>query len=401
MDKLIALRDVAGGDTGRKIDLSTGYVYDGAGNTVDKWEADRELDAALSDHAAHHYYRSVSGQVGRPVQMRDASGDGVLVTMDLGPGSVHIDSALPNYAAGYKLEEPVADIACPVVMSPKESDYFNTWDSSNAFKRVIPIGAGHGGSVPEINPTLSNTQYKTLPYALACFVSTETEANADAPLRPYQAGVTRVMNALTLEREIRVANLMTTSGSYASANVVALAAAAKWNGGASSDPIANLHAVMEASYKRVTRIIMGRQVRNAWVRNPNVQKYFSMKEAGGKGIPSNDQLSAILDLPPITTAEMKYDVSGTATWVWGGSVVLIHEPPVNPPVDQEEVATAYTFRWNGGVAPDGSTASGWTVRTFFDPKRGPRGGRTVIVCHNDIEVMTSTIVGGLITGAYA
>jgi hypothetical protein len=54
----------------------------------------------------------------------------------------------------------------------------------------------------------------------------------------------------------------------------------------------------------------------------------------------------------------------------------------------------------GGTAPDGAISSGLLVRTFWDPKRGPRGGTKIVVVVNDAEVQTSGLVGGLVTGAH-
>ena len=44
--------------------------------------------------------------------------------------------------------------------------------------------------------------------------------------------------------------------------------------------------------------------------------------------------------------------------------------------------------------------AGFLVRTYYDPKRGARGGTQVVVVHNDIEVQTSQLVGGLILNAH-
>jgi hypothetical protein len=86
--------------------------------------------------------------------------------------------------------------------------------------------------------------------------------------------------------------------------------------------------------------------------------------------------------------------------VWGNHVVLLHEPSERPPSNQMDVATSYTFRWNGGEAPDGALSGGFLVRTYFDPKRGARGGTQIVVTHNDTELQTSSLVGGLLLNAH-
>jgi hypothetical protein len=398
--RTVLLKNASGGVRGN-LELSTGRIYNDAGNLVEQLTPMGNHDEALADYASAYYHSNIARQVGRPVTMTDREGDERLVTMDLSTSDVHTDAALPNYAAGYKLAAGVADLACPAFVNDKQSNKFNTWDSDNAFRRVLPTGSAPGGAIPEINPTLSQGSYNTVEYALGAFVKTEVQTNADAPLRPYQAAVKRVLNALLLEREIRVATLMRTSGNWDAAMVQTLISTTKWNGGASSDPVANIHAAIEASFMEITGIIMSEQVAHDFQRNPNTQKYIAYKSSAAP-LPNASQFGALLDLPPIHVAKMKYFASGsTQSYVWGGDVVLVHSPAQNPPTDQEDVATAYTFRWNGGDTPDGAMSGGFLVRTFWDPKRGGRGGQTVVVVHNDAEVMTSKVVGGLILNAHS
>lgn len=381
------------------LELSSGRIFDDSGKEVAKMTPMGEHDLALSDYAARNFYANLARETGKPVRMKDADGEGQLITMDLSIADVHSDFALPNYAAGYKLADSAADIASPVILVPKPSNKFNTWDSANAFRRVLPNAAGPGAGVPEVNPTLSRDNYSTVEYALSAFIPTEIGMAADAPLQPYQAAVKRVMNALRLEREIRVATLMETSGTWDSSVVKTILAAAKWNGGANSDPIKDIFAIMEASAMPVTRIIMSEVAEHAFMTNPTVQAKIAFKDST-KPLPNISELSALLSLPPMYSAKMKYFQSGTSlSYVWGNHVVLVHEPTSNPPSDQEDVASNYTFRWDGGSSPDGAMTAGFMVRTYFDQTRGGRGGTRAVVVHNDAEKQTSKLVGGLILNA--
>jgi hypothetical protein len=402
------MRDAA---TGRveQVELSSGKVYDQQGAFVRQMIPQATIAGpggaeipltALSDYAARCYGENMAKQYRKPITMSSREADGRLVTMDLSVSDVHIAAALPNYAAGYQLAEGCADIASPPILVPKQSDKYFTWDSANEFKRKFPNASSPGGAVAEINPTLSNDVYSTAEYALAAFVPTEVQSNADSPLRPFQKAVQMIMTNLLLERELRVATLLQTSGSWTSGNVQTLASGAQWDGGAASDPVLNLHTAIENSFLPITGIIWSELVEHDFVRNPAVQKYVGYK-TDMPGIPSMAEFASTLRLPPIYTAKMKYTTNGgTLTYVWGNHVVLLHQPPEQPPTSQQDVATTYTFRWNGGEAPDGAMTAGFLVRSFFDPKRGPRGGTTVIVVHNDAEKMTSTVVGALILNAH-
>jgi hypothetical protein len=221
------------------------------------------------------------------------------------------------------------------------------------------------------------------------------------------------MNAMMLAREIRVANLLRTAGNHA--NVTTLSASTKWNGGASSNPIQDILSIVESSLQPITDIIMSPQAAHAFMQNAAVQKYIAYKPSvpglasaigtSTTGAGSLDSFSAILGLPPIRIAAMKYKATAsTYPYIWGGDVLLLHKPPAGVPRDGQDIAASYTFRWNAADVVGGSTNTanngGFTVRSFYNPYRGPRGGQQVVVTMNDIEVMTSTLVSGLIVGAF-
>ncbi len=345
------------------------------------------------------------------ITLRDRGGQ--LVQMDLGQADVHIDTALAGYAAGFALQEGVADYASPPVIVPNASDRYYTWDKDDTFQLVQDIAASPGSAVKEVSSRLSSTPFQTKQYALQAFVPTEVQANADAQINPQLAAMRRIMNAMMLAREIRVANLLRTSANHA--NVTTLGATTKWNGGASSNPVQDLLTIIENSLQPITDILMSPQAAHAFMQNANVQKYIAFKptmpglpNATGTsttGTGSLDSFSAILGLPPIRIAAMKYKATAsTYPYIWGGDVVLLHKPPAGVPRDGQDIAASYTFRWNGGAVPGASLNTsnngGFTVRSFYNPYRGPRGGQQVVVTMNDIEVMTSTLVSGLIIGAY-
>lgn len=411
----------------RFLDIATGQVRCADGTMAPMSEqlrpadsaVDRDRDAMLSDYAYQRAMSSMAAARGQRKmsvpngyrRLTDSEGFSAsqlgctpcgsrTVLMDIGVADVHIDSALPNYAAGYRLGEAVADVVAPPIVTAKASNYYQTWDDVNSFRRVQPHAGAAGAAVPEVSVSKTNALYQTVPYALGGFMPTEVESNADAPLRPFQKLVGRVMEALYLEREIRLATKLTTTGNWASGQLITVAAGAKWNGGASADPVRNCRQLIASSAMEPTGIIMATPVLQVFQESPAVQKFLAYKSTLAP-LPNAAQISALLDLPPIYPARMKYYASGTTfSYVWGNDVVLFREPPEMPPTSQDDVSTAATFRWLGGDAPDGTAQGGWVVRTFYLADRGARGGRKVVVAHNDAEVITSNITGGLIKAAY-
>lgn len=374
---------------------------------------DFETNKMLADHVCETWNKPIAAKFAgsqHGIRYRDSSGRDRIIKMDLAPTDVHVPGNLPGYAAGYHLEEGVADEVCPVIMIPKEEDKFWTWNSSASFNRAIPNVGAPNGNVTEVQPSGGFTSFATVAYALGAFVPTEVQANADAPIDVNQKVMQRVIEALKLEREIRVANLLTNSANYASANVRTLASTFNWNGGSASAPITDMYAIMHASALQVSAFVMSRLVYDAWATNANVQKFIAYKNTV-QAIPNADQVQTVLRLPKIIVAEMKYNnASGVLDYVWpsdasASDCVAVRLPKQMPPSDQRDVATAMTARWAGGLqkgTPENgygtaeAVSGGFMVRRYFRQSRGPRGGQMVVACHNDAEVSTSTLVGGLI-----
>jgi hypothetical protein len=322
--------------------------------------------------------------------------------MDLGTADVQQAAPLPNYASGYRNMEGVAEVVSPVVVSQKPSAKYYAWDVDDAFQALDNLATGPGGAVPEISPRLSNASYSTQSYAVGGFVPTEVQTAADSAINPMVNQVRRCQQALYLGREVRVFNTLMNASSYAAANKTDLTGVAnsKWNGGSASDPVKNLHDLIEAAAMEPTGIVMGRSAYNAFQRNPAVQKFVASK-IGAKPLSSvGQEWSALLDLPPIFVAKMKVKdkTSGLRRYIYQNDVLLFRSNP-EAPMDGQEISSSYTFRWTGDSTSDGQMSGGWLIRTFFDQKRGPRGGMSVVVTHQDAEILTSALCGGLIIGA--
>jgi hypothetical protein len=326
------------------------FVYDLAGNQVSKWSPVDDYRDVLADYASSLSEATMiaamkAGDPERAHAMAQAmAADGRTVAMDLGTSDVVQAAPLPNYAAGYRNEVPMADMFAPPLRVGKPSAKYYTFDKNDAFQRALPVGASSASGVAEIPSRLSNATYTTVERALGGFVGTEIEAAADAPLRIRQATAKRVMNALNIEREIRVQSLARTSGNWDSSVVATVSAGAKWNGGASSDPLADIHARLENSWGAVTGIIMAYPTYNAFVRNPAVKGYYAYKDSTAP-VPTASKMSALLELPPIYVAKFRHiNSAGTLVYSWGGDVVFVRQPDQMPPMNQDDVATSLTFR---------------------------------------------------------
>ena len=385
----------------------TQFIMEGDRQPVLDEHGDRLHVAKLANAAAAHYYgqsAALTGKAPRVAQLDEIGRlahdeSGRLVTMDLAIHDVHTDAALTNYAGGYHIAEGIADAVSPVILVPHASNVYYTWNVSNDFNRKLGMATAPGAPVNFINPTLASSSYQTVQYGLGGFLPTEVQSNADTPLRPYTKLTQMVVDAIRLDREYRVATLLQTSGNWNASLVTTILAGAQWDGGAAADPLAVLHALQDASYMDVDAFVWSSKLRRAFVRHPAVQKFFGFKDRT-PGIPQLAQISQELGIPDFYEGIMKYLTGGNLTYVWGNHLVGVRKPRQSPPTDQMDVGTTYTFRWNGGEAPDGSMTGGLLVRSYYDNKMGARGSTVVTVTHNDTELMTSGLVGGLVLNAW-
>lgn len=324
---------------------------------------------------------------------------GRLVTMDLSPSDVHIDTAAANILVGYRNGGFIADRVSPVVVKDKQSNKYYVLDPADTFQLVQGASTtGPGAAVREISPRLSRQAYSVKPRALASFVPSETESAADTPLRPGAMAAKRVMDALLLGREYRVAKKLTTAANWASGQVITLGSTNKWNGGTASDPIGNIFALMSASVMHPTHLVASYPGLVAFLTNPAVREYTKFK-ADIPALPNTDaQEFQFPGLPPIIVSTAKYRAAdGSLQYIWGNNIAAVRIPPGGISADGQDVATSLTFRWQIN-AEDARVQQGISVRSFFLEDRGPNGGRKYVVNHYDDERIIDNTVGGLLVG---
>lgn len=430
-NQLIKCRDIKAPGGVEYIDESTGRVYsDEGGQRLLREMVPTEYVLGENGHplkiggsmvhvgqlanaAAEHYAMRVVEQTGRPCpfQLTDRSGERRqmiakiecsdvgerVITMDLGVGDLHTPSTMPTYAAGYRISSGIADVVSPVRPVTKDSDVYFTWNASNDFNRKIGGVSAPGAAYPEISGLTTAAQYRVTQYVLSAFLPTEVAANADAPLQPFKKLTQMVTDGLMGMREDRVAGMMQLSGNWNSNLVQTVPTGAQWNNGPAADPIRFIKNAIHLSLMPVTDIAMSEIVFDDLIQAAAFQKFVGPK-TGLRPLPTPQEVSAEFGLPPIHVATMKFTVGGAPSYVWGNHVSLFRQAASD--ATQMDVSTAGTVRWTGGMTTDGAYSGGFLVRTFFDPKRGPRGGTQVVAIHDDQDLMLSGLVGGLILNAH-
>jgi hypothetical protein len=329
---------------------------------------------------------------------------GELVKLSLTPADVHEASEMPTFLAGYTPPEYRADEFAPVVLVDKDSDKYRVFDADDAFL-LVAVKASQQQAVPEIQPTSSLTTYDVVDRFVGSFIGEITEANAAPNYRPRQVSMKRCKRAIALDVEVDWWTAICTLTNWGSSQRVTLGATQKWNGGAASDPIKDLHTRIEASDQLVTDIAFNPRVANAFLRHSLVRDH--MRQMIGDNAP-NAALAAVSKaaeqrvdfaipgLPPFHVVPAKYRTAagGATSYVMADDVVLLTKPAAGVPNDGEEISTAYRFR-RRGVA-----GVGYETREFRVENRGPKGGTMVVASEaSDLKITAST-AGGLIKDAW-
>ncbi len=360
----------------------------------------------------------VDGRPGTFLNLSDntlvSSENGRLVTMDLGPSDVHVDTALATFATGFKQANLAADTVMPIVPVQKMSDVYYEFNADNEMAGADGTIVAQGGAIGEVNPQQSTTAFSTVPYALAGFLPLELLGNQDAILNLQFKTIRTIMAKLQVNREKRVATALFNASNYTSTHIVdltAVGATRKWNGGSASTPVRDIQSLCEASLAPITHMVMSLDTWNAFTVNPDVQKFLAFKSAA-PALPSLDQRTAFsallgLPMPIVCEARARTTTAGVYPYIWSGSVALVHQQP-GVQADGFSTATAKTFRWTGAEAlvrdaasVDGIGSSGGiTVRSMFKQDRGPLGGMYMVVTHRDAEQFITDKVSGLIKAAF-
>src|SRR5262249_44698350 len=149
--------------------------------------------------------------------------------------------------------------------------------------------------------------------------------------------------ALQLDRELDVWSMLSNLGNWATTNRVVLAPSAAWNGGAQSDPIADLKARIVASAQVVTDVWFNQEVAFDFLGHPLVREHMR-QFLGDRGVDTavanvNNAGTQIVDFvipgfPPfhVCASKVLNEATGELDFILPPDVLLVTTPP-GVPVD--------------------------------------------------------------------
>ncbi len=283
---------------------------------------------------------------------------------------------IDTWLGGYSNFGYLADYVSPVVLVDQEKARRRDFKLENVFE-VVETRTGRYGAINEIEHLSETLPYETEEHALSAFIPYAAEAEAVKVYNVKQAHAQTIADKLALAREVRVFNSLTTLANWNTLNRTQISSGTlKWNGGASSDPLLDLHTRIQASASPVSAIVMNGTVGFHFLAHNKVQAY--MKQHLGDERPDpNMALSVnsqgaimqfnIVGYPPIViSAAKKWNKATSNLDLIMGNDVLLLSQPQGSPVDGTKMVTHVTFRTKG------RSGTGWTTNEYI-PQSG-RGG---------------------------
>lgn len=145
-------------------------------------------------------------------------------------GNIHIDQALTNFSLKYSNGAMIADLILPRVDVAKDSDTYFVYGRQD-YRATMDVRADKADTNFIDSWKIEDMPgYRCEEHALADLVSDRERRNADAPLSPDFDTTENLTNMLLLNRELRVAKLLTDMGTYSeSGNFAQLSSRQQWN----------------------------------------------------------------------------------------------------------------------------------------------------------------------------
>jgi hypothetical protein len=318
------------------------------------------------------------------------------IELGLGVSSVHTNAPIENLLVSYQNTEMIADQCMPVINRGKKSDLFYKLKPVTSFNVPTALIASQEASPNRAGASLDTAgTYLCKDYGLMDFISTDEEANADAPLEPRLISERVLMNYLMLAREIRVAAVVFGAANYGS-NTGDLASGDKFD--TTSDPAKVILGLIRKPLVRPNVMVIGAEAWDQLRTNAKLIAYVISRASTSAGptplLVDPETVAKAFRLDKVIIGESRYNTAregGTASYsfIWGKSMALIRVEP--NPSPRMTGTFGYTFRFTAGSVPP------FGVQSIFAPIAGARGGNFIKVVHSDDDV----VVGGANAGYLA
>lgn len=296
--------------------------------------------------------------------------------------------ALSAVAIKFRQKNLIADLVMP--RSPVEKqEFIDLSDRMGEWLTPPETGVGRTDAPGKLSTSVQDPTYlATLNNGLDEPVPNQDEKNGPSESALARA-TQRVMGFVELRRELRVANIVGTTGNFGYSKNYTVAAE-KWND-PDSDPLSDLLAHLDMPFMRPNKLVMGRVVWTALSKHPKLV-HIAFGPAITNGRITKQQLADLLEIEDIIVGDgwintAKKGQAVTKTRIWGKVCAGIYQGDIN----LESNGT-----W-GYTAQFGSRVAG----TLIDGDIGLYGGVKVRAGESVREVVTAPEFGFVFTNVVA
>jgi hypothetical protein len=294
---------------------------------------------------------------------------------------------LSNIAVDFKNRAYVADQILTQVPVPNMLCQYIEWDQGVTFKTPKAEMAQNGtANVLEVKGSK-----KAITLATRALQSLVDELErTQAPMAQIEAMKTeKLQNALLLDREIRVAAQITTTGLYVTGNTDDLTGSDQWSDD-DSDPVGAVIAAHSVLPMDANVFLVGRDVMDRLRVHPAILDALRLTTSAGRA--TDEQIARLFNVDKVIVASAKFDAAGEglaadSSLVWqeagGGGMALLAYVTATPPSPLMDQPTFGYIPTLGGGTP--------TTRVYrsIDPTAGTGGGLTRIKAETAYETLIS------------
>ncbi len=310
------------------------------------------------------------------------------------PADLQVEYALTTLAKLYSPTEfnLVAESVMPVIPSEKMTGVYWTYNKQDRF--TLPNtyrGPRDSARLVEFGKT--KNPYACSDYALGDLVTDRERLNADLPFDENVSTTEGLIDMLMLDREQRVADLMTTTN--ISQNTT-LTGTAQWSDYVNSDPLSDVETGRQTCFYEPNTMVVSREVHQKLKHHPQLLDAIKYTQVG---VLTEELLAGLFQVDNYLVANSRINTAKdgqTQTYasVWPKIALLCY---TRPSPDLRRPSFGYTIRYN--LTAEGGQG-GIRVRTAREEKVG--GGATYIeVDTSETQQFIATDLAYLITGAVA
>jgi hypothetical protein len=313
-----------------------------------------------------------------------------------------VQQDLTAIAMVFQNQRLIADMVCPRIapVGSQEAAY-GRWNLSEGF--TVPNTQVGRTSLPT-RVEFNGTQIPIIipDYALDDLVPNVDVINSELrtirgvrSADPVKRAVAGLTNLIMLDREIRVANLFTTLGTYLSTHRITLSGTAQFNDFVNSNPINVIMTGLDTCVVRPNIMTIGRPAWTILSQHPKIAQAINAS-AQNSAVVTRQQVAALFELDEVIVGDAFVNTARkgqapTLSRAWGKHIVLSYRSPMMAAVD-DNIEPTFAI-----TVPFGERVSG----SMPQPQYGARGSQLVRVAESVAEVIPAQECGYFIQNAVA